>query len=385
MLLGSMTRLISNLTLFESNERNLNENISGKFGYKNDRKSDPKSCLSYSKKSGTALWKYWNKPSEASTRNNSNDELSLLVNNTDLFESTTAKSSSYEPENLEEGKICGLSVKEIKRFNESNMKKDLHNAIFRKSVNCGKDKNKLYEGNQNSQFNYRSYPLSNSQILNWMNNSWSEYEKVEKDIKKCVIMEIDKINNRTEENKKIITPFHSLATPKISIGDYFISRIVKFVSLTPVDFCVMVILIRRVIEKSKGALNVTSLTAHRLVLAAALLTYKLMYDVQYGIKFWAHIGGVPQWEMLMLEYHILKILNWDLSINYNEFKKTYLEILTNRDLRKIMISSKADNGKIDRAESQNKADYSQVNSNKNKRTKLQLNVSRLNSNRKKCV
>ncbi|KAK9171510.1 Cyclin family protein [Cryptosporidium meleagridis] len=386
MLLGVMTRLISNLTQFEGNEKNFNENISGEFEYKNDKKPILKSNLSYSKNSGTILSKYWNKPSEASTRNNSNDELSFLVNQNELSESVTSKSSLLDSGSLDKEKnsVCHSVIK-IKKFNESNIKQEPRNTIPRKSANYGKDRSQLHESNNSMQFNYRSYPLSNSQISNWMNNSWSKYETVEKDIKKCVIMEADKIDNKTEENKKIITPFHSLATPKISIGDYFISRIVKFVSLTPVDFCVMVILIRRAVEKSKGRLSVTSLTAHRLVLATALLTYKLMYDVQYGIKFWAHIGGVPQWEMLMLEYHILKILNWDLSINYHEFKKTYLEILSNKEVRKIIISSKASNSKIDWSEYQNKADYSQVNSDINKRTKLQLNVSRLSSNRKKCV
>ncbi|OII74123.1 cyclin family protein [Cryptosporidium ubiquitum] len=383
MLLGAMTRLIGSLTLFENNEKNFSENTSGDLDFKNNKISYPKSHLNSGKHNGTVIWNYWSKSSEASTRNNSNDELSLLINRTDLLESLTSKSSLYESGYSEKEKESANSFeKEIKLFNKSNVRQNFPNSISKKSGDYEKDKNKSYESNFSLQFNYRSYPLTNSQILNWMNNSWSEYEMVEEDIKKCIIMEIDQIKDKNEENKKVITPFHSLATPKISIGDYFITRIVKFVSLTPVDFCVMVILIRRAVKKSKGTLKVTTLTAHRLVLAAALLTYKLMYDVQYGIKFWAHIGGVPQWEMLMLEYHILKILNWDLSINYHEFKKTYFEILSSRDLGD-KISNKTDINRNEKIESQNKVDHTQVNSDRSKRTRLQLNVSRLNSNRKK--
>lgn len=375
-----MARLIGNLTL-ESNVKNLSENASAEFGSKN-KALNQESRLSYGKQTETSIWKYWDRSSEASTRNSSNDELPLLVNHNSLLENSISKSSSRELRYLEEKKESGTSSnKEMKSDNKFRLKKDATNSVLRRSGDHGKYRIRLYENN--SPFNYRSYPLTNSEIFNWMNKSWSEYEMVEKDINKCIIMDISKVDNNSKENKKIITPFHSLAVPKISIGDYYISRIVKFVSLTPVDFCVMVILIRRVVEKSKGTLKVTSLTAHRLVLAATLLTYKLMYDVQYGIKFWSHIGGVPQWEMLMLEYHILKILNWDLSIDYHEFKKTYFEILSSRDSGERIISSKIDIGHVEKIESQNEVDHSQVNSDKSKRTKLQLNVSRNNSYRKK--
>lgn len=376
-----MTRLIGNLTLLESKERNPNENISADFGSKNKVLSK-ESRLSYGKQTETGIWKYWTRSSEASTRNSSNDELPLLVNQSSLLENSISKSLSRELRYLEEKKESGISSnKEIESDSKNRLRKGATNSVLRRSGDHGKYRNRFCENN--SPFNYKSYPLTNSEIFNWMNKSWSEYEMVEKDVNKCIIMDISNIDSNAKEDKKIITPFHSLAAPKISIGDYYISRIVKFISLTPVDFCVMVILIRRVVEKSKGTLKVTSLTAHRLVLAATLLTYKLMYDVQYGIKFWAHIGGVPQWEMLMLEYHILKILNWDLSIDYHEFKKTYFEILSSRDSGERMALSKIDINHVEKVESQNEVDYSQINSEKSKRAKLQLNVSRNNSNRKK--
>ncbi|KAJ1613635.1 cyclin'cyclin' [Cryptosporidium canis] len=374
-----MARLIGNLTLIESNEKCLNENASSEFAFKSKILSQ-ESRLSSGKQSGAAIWKYWGRSSEASTRNSSNDELPLLVSHSGVLESHIKPSPSRESMYIgEKTESCDTS-KNGDKLNKSSFIKDKNTSVLRRPEHDGKYRSRFHENE--SPFSYKCYPLTNSEIFNWMNESWSEYEVVEKDINKCIIMDVNKMDSY-KKNKKIITPFHSLAAPKISIGDYYISRIVKFVSLTPVDFCVMVILIRRVVQKSNGTLKVTSLTAHRLVLAATLLTYKLMYDVQYGIKFWAHIGGVPQWEMLMLEYHILKILNWDLSINYHEFKKTYLEILLGRDSVERILSKKTDISNIERVESQNEFDYSKINSDTSKRAKLQLNVSRNNSNRKK--
>ncbi|KAF7459071.1 cyclin family protein [Cryptosporidium felis] len=370
-MLNAVARFVDNLSF--NDNLNIEKYLHGK-GSNDQRFRIRKKSRLYgsnnSKQNKSVLKKLWSKSSGVLTRNDSNDELPLLNRHISMDKLST-KSSIIEVDSLvKRNEKNEVSFQETKINRKAGFKhlKEIFNEVGGNDLSL--ESNNRSEGSI-SPFNYKCYPLTNSQMLNWMNRAWSEYEIEENDANKCMVMELGR-KSRFELNKKIITPFHSLATPKISIGDYYISRIVKFVSLTPVDFCVMVILIRRAVGKSGGILRITTLTAHRLVLAAALLTHKLMYDVQYGIKFWAHIGGVPQWEMVMLEYHLLKILEWDLCINYGEFKKTYFEILSNKDQ--------------DEREHNKRVNSNQFNctDNKNKQTKLQINISKLNSNRKKC-
>ncbi|KAL7069347.1 hypothetical protein ACR3K2_02820 [Cryptosporidium serpentis] len=211
-------------------------------------------------------------------------------------------------------------------------------------------------------FNYKSYPISLNHISNWMNAVFSKSESID-------------INRASSEKK--ITPFHSLIVPKVSIGEYYTSRLMKFIGSTPVDFCVTLILLKRTLENSGGTLQITSLTAHRLILAASIVTHKLMYDVQYGLKFWAYIGGVPQWEMVMLEYHILRLLNWNLNINYDEFYTTYSYVISGRknDINTILINEIIP---FNRFKKKNN-NYDHVYT--SKCTKIQLSVTKPMSNR----
>ncbi|KAK6590462.1 cyclin family [Cryptosporidium xiaoi] len=319
---------------------------------------------------------------EKADRFESNDSQPLLFSCNDSISKMSTKSSIKYSDSFEERSF----ESKPKQLNED-FEKTSKKGNFRKILE--NDEVSLLNNSNNeliNSFNYKNYPISSIQIMNWMNSNWSELELDEIDTKNCVMVEIDTVSYKEikEIDNRVITPFHSLTSPKISIGEYFITRIVKFMSITPVDFCVIVILIRRAINNSDGVLKTTTLTSHRLVLAASLLTYKLMYDVQYGMKFWAHIGGVPQWEMVMLEHHLLKILNWDLNISFQEFIKVYHEIISSKNAAKNVFLNKEKNCIQVKNKTRKVSNTPQTNRSKNKSTVLKINVFNNNSYRKKC-
>ncbi|KAH7650393.1 cyclin family [Cryptosporidium bovis] len=320
---------------------------------------------------------------EKADRFESNDSQPLLFSSNDSISKMSTKSSIKYSDSFEERSFESKLKKQLNEDFEKTSKKE----NFRETLE--NDEISLLNNSNNERihsFNYKNYPISSIQIMNWMNSNWSELEIDEIDTKNCVMVEIDTVRYKEikEIDNRIITPFHSLTSPKISIGEYFITRIVKFMSITPVDFCVIVILIRRAINNSGGVLKTTTLTSHRLVLAASLLTYKLMYDVQYGMKFWAHIGGVPQWEMVMLEHHLLKILNWDLNISFQEFIKVYHEIISSKNTAKNVFLNKEKNCIQVKSKTKKVSNTPQTNRSKNKSTVLKINVFNNNSYRKKC-
>ncbi|KAH8741684.1 cyclin family [Cryptosporidium ryanae] len=349
---------------------------------RNIRKLRLWNSVSNNKGSSAKLSKFQkNVNSEKTSELKSNDGQPLLCSSNDNISKLSTKSSMKYSDSFEE-----LSV-EIKAQSNQGFEQTNKKGIIKEISKEGEIE--LLNESNNGQiysFNYKSYPLSNVQIMNWINKNWSEVEFDEIDTKNSIMVEIDELKYKGTKNinKRVITPFHSLTAPKITIGEYFITRIVKFMSITPVDFCVIVILVRRAIKNSNGILKTTTLTAHRLVLAASLLTYKLMYDVQYGLKFWAHIGGVPQWEMVVLEHHLLKILNWNLSISFKEFIEVYYEILSTKSTSKKVFLNEAKNYIQLKGRTEKLSNTPIKKKNKNNITLLQINVSDNNSDRKKC-
>lgn len=67
-------------------------------------------------------------------------------------------------------------------------------------------------------------------------------------------------------------------------------------------------------------LRINSLSVHRLLLAAVLLATKFIDDVLYDNAHFAKVGGLDVKELNMLELDMLKVLNFRLFIEPEEFE-----------------------------------------------------------------
>ena len=70
-------------------------------------------------------------------------------------------------------------------------------------------------------------------------------------------------------------------------------------------------------HSSRIVLN--NLFLYRLILTCALVVSKFYNDVFYGNNFIAQIGGVQLSEMNLLEVEFLKLINWSIWMDSNEF------------------------------------------------------------------
>ena len=64
------------------------------------------------------------------------------------------------------------------------------------------------------------------------------------------------------------------------------------------------------------AVPITSLTAHRLLIAAATIAAKGLSDEMWEHKYYAYVGGVGTRELSRLEYELLLRLEWKIVPSY---------------------------------------------------------------------
>ena len=69
--------------------------------------------------------------------------------------------------------------------------------------------------------------------------------------------------------------------------------------------------------------NINSLTIHRLILMAVLITHKYYTDPFYLNSYMSYIGGVQLQEINFLEEEFLDIIDFNLSVDTQEYE-TYL-------------------------------------------------------------
>ena len=59
----------------------------------------------------------------------------------------------------------------------------------------------------------------------------------------------------------------------------------------------------------------TSLTCHRFVIAAIVVSSKCFCDVFSSNSIYAKVGGIPLAELNMLEREFLKVIKWNLTVS----------------------------------------------------------------------
>ena len=67
-------------------------------------------------------------------------------------------------------------------------------------------------------------------------------------------------------------------------------------------------------------MNINSLTIHRLILVAVLITHKYYTDPFYLNSYMSYIGGVQLQEINFLEEEFLDIIDFNLSVDSTEYE-----------------------------------------------------------------
>lgn len=111
----------------------------------------------------------------------------------------------------------------------------------------------------------------------------------------------------------IVTLFHAVNEPNISIGEY-ITRIARYAGCSTECFVLCLVYIDRIVRQHKNFV-ISVLNIHRLVITSVMIAAKFYDDLYYSNSFYAKIGGVKTTEINLLEAHFLSLIDFDLYVS----------------------------------------------------------------------
>ncbi|KAL3849868.1 hypothetical protein ACJIZ3_011750 [Penstemon smallii] len=122
----------------------------------------------------------------------------------------------------------------------------------------------------------------------------------------------------TSQEKDVITIFHGLRAPSLSIQQY-IDRIFKYSCCSPSCFVVAHIYMDKYIQGTN--IYLTSLNIHRLLITSVMVAAKFMDDAFFNNAYYARVGGVSTTELNKLETKFLFDLDFRLHVSIQTFRK----------------------------------------------------------------
>lgn len=155
-------------------------------------------------------------------------------------------------------------------------------------------------------------------------------------ISKTLLKEIDDIlssiiskNKKQNVYKNEISPFVHEHVPKISLFDY-LSRIQKYSEIENSTIIISLIYLDRIC--SKKGIKLTKYNIHRLLFTSILVAIKYNEDIIYDTKFYSKIAGVSVKELKILESSFLKIIDFQLFVSDELYKKYHDYIFQNDEI-----------------------------------------------------
>ncbi|KAF5731534.1 cyclin-P3-1 isoform X2 [Tripterygium wilfordii] len=122
----------------------------------------------------------------------------------------------------------------------------------------------------------------------------------------------------TTSVKDVITIFHGLSAPPVSIRQY-VDRIFKYSGCSPSCFVVAHIYVDRFLQQTDVRLN--SLNVHRLLITSIMVAAKFTDDAFFNNAYYAKVGGVSTRELNRLEVKFLFSLDFRLQISVDTFRR----------------------------------------------------------------
>lgn len=141
----------------------------------------------------------------------------------------------------------------------------------------------------------------------------------------CVLSRLVAANDAQPGAAQVVTKFHALRPPSISIRDY-LERINKYAGCSPECFVLALVYIDRLI--ARNGLALTSLNVHRIIITAVMLAAKFFDDQYYNNAYYAKVGGVPCNEVNSLELEMLFSCGFSLHVTTDVFEKYVSELVS---------------------------------------------------------
>ena len=138
-----------------------------------------------------------------------------------------------------------------------------------------------------------------------------------------IILEFIKSNSNIGHDSK--DPFSSKTIPGIPI-DYYIERIKKYSGVEDSTLVLTLIYCDKICGLNNFLIQPHNI--HRLFISCCLLAIKFNEDCFYTNEYYAKVGGIDLKEMNYLERSCIELLNFDLFIDDDLYKK-YLNYLLN--------------------------------------------------------
>jgi hypothetical protein len=138
-----------------------------------------------------------------------------------------------------------------------------------------------------------------------------------------IILEFIKANSNQEHDSR--DPFSSKKIPGIPI-DYYIERIKKYSGVEDSTLVLTLIYCDKLCGMNNFLIQPHNI--HRLFISCCLLAIKFNEDCFYTNEYYAKVGGIDLDEMNYLERSCIELLNFDLFVDQNLYKK-YVNYLLN--------------------------------------------------------
>lgn len=123
-------------------------------------------------------------------------------------------------------------------------------------------------------------------------------------------------NRFDADSDDMLTPFHSVAEPPISLAGY-VERFMRYLSCTDHGVILGVVIACRYCQRSR--LLPSRLTAHRLVITGIVIAVKCHHDRFSTNKNFARVGGIPLAELNALELIMFHGIGYRTRIEQAQF------------------------------------------------------------------
>lgn len=143
-----------------------------------------------------------------------------------------------------------------------------------------------------------------------------------------ILTQISNQNSNVEYNPD--DPFSSKEPPKVSI-QYLFRRIKKYSPIEKSTLIIILIYADRMCTTSGLILNPYNI--HRIILGCLLLAIKYNEDIYFTNEQYAKVGGVSLKELNCLEDSSIQLLNYNLYLSDDIYKK-YLQYISNYSTEK---------------------------------------------------
>ena len=193
----------------------------------------------------------------------------------------------------------------------------------------------MEDNNKNlSEDGKKSNNNSNTQYNSIIQSSNSN--SINENTERRIISKISELlNDICEENRKDfkndknpnLKIFVSKIIPNISIKDY-LERLYKYTKMNSSTIILILIYIDRLCNIYKFKL--TYYNIHKLILASMIIAIKYNEDACFFNKNYAKIGGVSTTELCFLEYNFISLINFNLFVSEELFKK-YNDYISSAD------------------------------------------------------